>query len=265
MKHIALVVLALLSTSLIAEKPKSPTREELAEITARGRMMAEYDIAAWHATDAVQAAWKDDQNKPHGFYVAQKSDKGWVVVFGQVNEKGHKYLVFYEAVQAATRTEFDVKKYDPPREDSGYYLASARALEVAMKDFERPNRPYNTYVLPESEGRFYVYLLPAQTTDGVYPLGGDVRYLFSADGATILEKRQMHKTVLDFDFRKSNKDLKDIKELKAGYHIHVLSNVPEDSDVFFVLGRKPSIPEYVGMQDKSIYVILPDGTILPGK
>ena len=71
----------------------------------------------------------------------------------------------------------------------------------------------------------------------------------------------MHKTVLDFDLRKSNKDLKDVKELKAGYHIHVLSNVPEDSDVFFVLTRKPSIPEYVGMQDTSIYAISPDGTI----
>src|SRR5206468_460755 len=113
-----------------------------------------------------------------GFYVAQKNARGWVVVFGGVNEKEDAYLITYEAVQGTTPTEFTVKRYDPPREDSGSFLVSAKALAIAMKDFERPNRPYNTYVLPASEGKFYVYLLPAQTTAGVYPLGGDVRYLF---------------------------------------------------------------------------------------
>lgn len=265
MKRCALLLTILLSTFSLAEKPKQPTEAELAAITARGRLMAEYDVAAWHATDAVQAAAKGDlSTKVHGFYVAQKGDKGWTVVFGGVSDKQDKYLISYEAVQGSTPTEFTVNRYDPPREDAGYYLASAKALAIAMKDFGRPNRPYNTYVLPEKEGKFYVYLLPAQTTDGIYPLGGDVRYLFSADGTTILEKRQMHKTVLEFDYRPGNKDV-DVKTVKAGYHTHVLSNTPEDSDVFFVLSRKPSIPEYVGMLDKTIYVILTDGTILLGK
>jgi hypothetical protein len=72
----------------------------------------------------------------------------------------------------------------------------------------------------------------------------------------MVEKRQMHKSILDFAIRKGS---------VSGYHTHVLSLTPEDSDVFHVLTRKPSIPEYVGTFDKKIYVIQTDGTILLGK
>ena len=87
----------------------------------------------------------------------------------------------------------------------------------------------------------FVYLYPAQVKDGVYPYGGDVRYLVSADGATVITKRQLHKTALESipsDIPKSSK-------VAAGYHSHVLSNVPEDTDIFLVLSRQPRIPEYV--------------------
>ena len=78
----------------------------------------------------------------------------------------------------------------------------------------------------------------------------------------MLEKRQMHKTILEFN---SNDNSSGIKKLEAGYHTHVLSNIPEDSDVFYVLNRKPSIPEYIGTQSKKIYVVQTDGTIILGK
>jgi len=68
----------------------------------------------------------------------------------------------------------------------------------------------------------------------------------------------MHKTILDFDYNdKSGQKGK----TEAGFHTHVLSNRPEDSDVFYVLTRRPLIPEYVGTPAKKIYVIETDGTI----
>jgi hypothetical protein len=39
----------------LAQKSAPLSREQLAEITGRGRLLAEYDQAAWHATDAVMA------------------------------------------------------------------------------------------------------------------------------------------------------------------------------------------------------------------
>jgi len=40
-----------------------------------------------------------------------------------------------------------------------------------------------------------------------------------------------------------------------------LSDVPEDTDVFHVLTRQPSEPEFIGTPNKKIYEIGVDGTI----
>lgn len=133
----------------------------------------------------------------------------------------------------------------------------AKATATALKDFQGEKRPYNTAVLPAQSGQMYVYVLPAQTVDDVYPLGGDVRYLISASGNTIVEKHQLHKAIMDRDFR-------NLARPQAGYHTHVLSNVPEDTDVFFVLRQKSPVPEYVGTKSQ-IYVIKIDGSIICAK
>jgi hypothetical protein len=49
------LMLVLCSSSLLAQQGKSLSDSELAAITARGRMLAEYDVASRHATDAVVA------------------------------------------------------------------------------------------------------------------------------------------------------------------------------------------------------------------
>jgi hypothetical protein len=106
----------------------------------------------------------------------------------------------------------------------------------------------------------YVYVLPAQTQDGVYPLGGDVRYLLSSDGSSITEKRQLHKAIIEIRPDSSPKGTRPA----GGYHTHVLSDVPEDTDVFHVLTRKPPQPEYIGTKSKTMYIINTDGTIYEG-
>jgi hypothetical protein len=80
-----------------------------------------------------------------------------------------------------------------------------------------------------------VYILPAQTTADVYPLGGDTRYLLSADGSKIIETRQLHKTILEI--KNAPSDTKKV----AGYHTHILTDIPEDTDVFHVLIPKTGI------------------------
>jgi hypothetical protein len=108
-------------------------------------------------------------------------------------------------------------------------------------------------VLPGPADQLYVYLYPAQTKARVYPLGGDVRYLVSADGTKILEKRQMHKTILENQSGSGKKVL-------AGYHSHVLSDLPEDTDVFHVLTRDPPLPEMV-VTAHFMYRVDTDGSI----
>jgi hypothetical protein len=141
-------------------------------------------------------------------------------------------------------------------EDRGFYFQASKAIETTSKDFGSPGGPYNRYVLPTADGQLYVYFLPGQTAEEVYPLGGDVRYTVTLDGSTIVEQRQMHRAV-----HQNNSALPPGQQLAAGTHTHVLNNEIEDSDVFHVLTRSPSIPEYVGTPDKHLYEIQTDGSI----
>jgi len=228
------------------------------EITERGRLLTEYDAAAWHSTDAALAL-KSERVKD-GHYVARKMDGKWVVMYGRLNETRDKFLITYEATAAEMPEQFNVKKYDPPQEDSAFYLSAARAIETALAVFTGEKRPYNAAVLPAKSGQLYVYIYPARTQADVYLIGGDARYMISPDGLTILETRQLHKSVIEYeDFTKSKK-AKEGWTTTMGVHNHILDDVPEDTDVFFAMTRKPLIPEMIITWEYT-YKVDPDGTI----
>jgi hypothetical protein len=73
----------------------------------------------------------------------------------------------------------------------------------------------------------------------------------------IIEKRQLHKTILDMEFKPDTHPV-------AGVHSHILSDVPEDTDVLYVLNRRPLIPEFIGTSKKN-FVVNTDGTIIVQK
>ncbi len=258
MKRFAVLMIVLSACLTLADTGKKESdvasTTELEAITARGRMLQEYDVAAWYATDAVEALKPDKTAAPA--YLARKTKAGWEVVFGRLNEGRDQFLIAYRASQGASPQQFVAKKVDPVSPDRGFYLSAAKALDTAGRDFGKQTRPYNTYVLPASESQFYVYFLPGQTVEGVYPLGADVRYTVSSDGSKVVEKRQMHKTFIE-----NKSSPKSGETIAAGYHNHVLNNLPEDSDVFHVLNRKPLMPEYVAGPDKHVYQIETDGSI----
>jgi len=253
LKQITLALAAVLSVSLATAKESSPSPDpELAGITARGRTLAEYDTAAWHSTDAVRAM-KPEKGSV-GRYIAEKTGAKWVFAYGRFNDKHDRFLIVYEATQGVSLQNFTVKKYDPPLEDAGFYYRGAIAIDTALKDFQGEKRPHNAAVLPAESHQIYVYIVPAQTAEGVYPLGGDVRYLISPDGSRIIEKRQLHQTILEF------KDTGKPMGTADAWHTHTLSDVPEDTDVFHVLTRRPLVPEQVKTQNH-LYEIQVDGTI----
>ena len=253
LRHILITLAVLLAPpAALAQRGEPASKAELAEITARGRLLAEYDAAAWVATDAVLATKPDESRM--GRYIARKTADGWAVGFGRLNEKRDKFLIAYEATRRTGTKEFTVQKHDAPKEDAGFYLNAARAVETALADFRGQPRPHNVAVLPAASGQMHVYVLPAQTEAGVYPLGGDVRYLVSADGSKIVERRQLHKSIIEFRTPPEG------EKVEGGFHTAVLDDVPEDTDVFHVLVRRPPVPEWVGTK-KYVYRIEPDGTI----
>jgi len=94
----------------------------------------------------------------------------------------------------------------------------------------------------------------------VYPYGGDVRYLMSADGKTVVEKHQMHKAVLE----SIPASVPSGTKAAGGFHSDIFGDIPEDTDVFLVLARQPKVPEYVVARGK-MFVVAVDGSIKTAK
>lgn len=247
----ALLVTCLAPARGAAQQVTRPSGTDLAAITERGRALAAYDQAVWHATDALQMANPRTAQGQH--YLAHFENERWTVVFGYLNADRTSFLITYEAAQGNKPQSFSVSRDDPPRADTGFYLEAARALQIALADFGHASRPYNAAVLPAAGGQRYVYFYPTQLKAGTYPLGGDVRYLVSADGQKILEKRQLHKTIVEAAPAKG-------KKIVAGFHSHVLSDAPEDTDILHVLQQDPPLPETISTAHFT-YEVTPDGSI----
>jgi hypothetical protein len=167
------------------------------------------------------------------------------------------FLIAYRAVQRAEGdTNYSATALSPRERDAEWYARAARALDVARGAFGSVSRPYNAMVVPASgDGDWFVYVVPALTRVGVFPLGGDARYHVSADGRTLLAHRRLHNTVLEF-----GNTPKRGRTLEAGYHTAVLDDRPEDTDVFHVLSRQPRVPEYIVSQSY-IFRVDVDGRI----
>lgn len=243
-KTFVVLLLFLLNHTLLFAQP---TQDQLTAITTRGKLLAEYDTTAWAASDAVKASLPQEGLIER--YIAQKTDKGWEVVFGRLNKAKNKFLVYY----LFTQNNRNLKQYNPPQTDAEFYYKASKAIEMALDDFNKEphDRSYNVAVLP-SENNLWVYLYPAQIQEAVYPLGGDFRYLISGDTFNLLERRKLHNTILEFT--------KPPENVVESFHTAVLDDIPEDTDVFHVLIRKPSIAQTVATKNY-IYKIEGDGSI----
>ena len=237
--------------SAIAQETPAATTVDFAAISARGRALYAYDQAAWYGTDAIFALKPDTKGLTR--YLCMKTPTGWEVVFPKWNETHDQLVAVYEARETGGR--FVARKLERPVPLDPDLAARERALELAIADFPAPTRPYNTAILPTADGNLYVYLYPGQTSDKVWPLGGDIRYTVSADGRTILEKRRLHNTILEMEVKANQ---------KAGYHTHAITSVPEDTDVLYVLNRKPAMPEFIGTA-KQLFIIDKEGNIETGR
>lgn len=240
----------LLPATALSQLKGKDLDQYLAGVTERGRAIYEYDQCAWHGTDAIMALHPDMNGGAH--YVCAKTSTGWRLVFPRWNAAHDHLLVAYEATGSAT--DYTAQKLDPPQDAGDALTADERALELAFGDFGHPTRPYNTAILPAPDGNLYVYFYPGQTDAAIWPIGGDVRYTISSDGQRVLEKRQLHKSILDMKFPP------DVKPA-SGFHTHVLSDTVEDTDVFYVLNRQPLIPEYIGPLGGWFFVVNADGSI----
>ena len=252
--YLSLIFILVLSLAVLGQRTR--TTGSAAELRydhrASGHNLYAYDIAAWHSTDAVLALKPAEGS--FGSYIGQKKGNEWVVVYGKLSPKRDAFLVAYEATQGASASDFTVRKFEPAKEDKGFSLVAALSIELAKTDFGKVDRPYNVAVLSAPANQLYALSGPyTRTVSGIFPLGGNVRYLVSADGKKIVEKRQMHKSIIEFQLPKGQTP-------ESGYHTAIMDDIPEDSDVFHVLTRQLPIPELI-VTSKYVYQVKADGSI----
>ncbi len=252
-KMIWIVIILSLPALSFSKRSKPPSKKELLQISKRGVFLAEYDQATHFATNTLLKA-RPDKSKIQQ-YVAQGTKKGWIVAFGQLSKDRKQFMIYYLAVQKGKADQFKILKFKSPKRDKGYNLRAARALKLCHKDFMKRNRitrPYNNLVIPAANGKLWVYLVPAPMKRGIQPLGGDTRYLVSRNGLKILKRRRLHRGIIEIDHSKK----------EVGFHVVILDDLPEDTDVFYVVTREPRIPEIVlAMRKDWVYQINTNGTI----
>lgn len=246
----------------LAAQPASPKPlphpDSLIAISGRGMELASYMFAARRASDTIRALHPapDEVN----MYFARREGAEWWVMFGHMTAGRDTFLLSYEARQLRVNSDsFYIQSFRPARPQTAWHLGVARAIDNARRSFTtsaHPRRPYNVAVLPSDQQEWLVYVFPAQTRPDVWPLGGDARYRVSADGNTILDTRRLHNTILEF----GRPVLQNGSELKVGVHSAVFDDVPEDTDVLWVMTREPSVPEMV-VTDAFVYELYPNAAI----
>lgn len=246
-----LLTFLLISTSAISfSYDDEPTKKELKEISSRGKSLAEYDAVIWQASDALSKA-KPDKTKIKQ-YIAKKVNKLWHVAFGEL--KNNEFYIYAKAIQDKKNVDkFHVKIKEEV--DNKDFINEVHAFETAYNTFAKVNkidRPFNILIIPAQNNEILVYIVPAALKKDVYPLGGDYRYLISADGKTLKEEKQLHRGILEVSG----------KGKKFTRSFTILGNQPVDTDVYHVIIRKPRIPHFIMALNKEwVYKIDESGNI----
>jgi hypothetical protein len=256
MKKLALVVSLLVAFRAgsfgSGESPTPATTDQLQQTEARGRALAEYLGAVRRSAEVIEHQLPGESLQ----YVGKRNGREWTVVAGSLSETGDCFLISYAVTGAADSASLRIQKSNPIARDTGFYYLGARAIRTALGDLKllKNSHSFDVAVLPDDSGMFYVYVLAAQTVPGRYVLGPDFRVLVSADATAVVERRQTHRS--EIQFREA-----DPRRPAAGLHTHTISDVPEDSDVAYVIARKPSIPEFIKTRDH-LFLVHADGTIV---
>jgi hypothetical protein len=224
----------------------------LAGIDQRGKLLYAYDVACIIATDTLFTTKPDSSLM--GMFLAKLTDSSWSVAFGRSSESSDQFLISYKVDLSPRMVVTDMHTFSPPLADTGFFLKASRAVDLTRNNYDFPKHPYNYYVFPDTGDYLAVYFIPAQVETNSNPIGQDVRYLVSSDGSRIIQKLQLHKSLIEMGSTPPN--------VESSMHTHILSDLPVDTDVFYVLRQRPRLPHYI-ITRNYIFVIDPDGNITP--
>jgi hypothetical protein len=219
-------------------------------LTAWGRWLYAYDRVCWIATDSVLASHPDSTKL--GIYIALQLETQWVVAFGRMDS--NHFMFSYEFAFDTAGIMAAKTVHAQPVEAPELWYHAAHAIQTCGAAFGPRSHPFNPMILPQADGTWSVYFVPAETSDDTVYIGSDVRYTVSADGRTIKDTTKFHASLLAMP--KPGPD----SQLQALVHSHAILPIPSETDVYYVLRQRPRLPHFIGA-GKQVFAIEPDGRI----
>lgn len=224
-----------------------------AQSSSLGRMLYEYDRAAWLSSDALTANVPREKLAAAGGYIVEQADNQSLRVTYYRGGAADAQAFFVADVRGGkvVRHEVLAQPIGLTREQAVLARAREVAAVTAQERSYRPcnSRPFNTVVLPSRNGGpTAVYLLSAQQDAETYPLGGNYRVVVGADGK-VLSYRPYSVSCLNMKVPKLPAGATPV-----GFMInHLLDPAPTELHVFasYSLG----MPLYVATPDKRVWQV----------
>lgn len=236
-----------------------------AEAMALGKLIYQYDQAAWHSTDALRGAINPADYPDLGGWVVEPHGENRLLVtyFGQ--REGPRYALFRYVVEGSTVVEGGPvpKGTDSALSPLANRLVDAR--DAAAKRFTEEglslctNSNANSVVLPpDSGGRIRVYLMSPSVTAGVFPLGGHYRFDIDEAGK-VVSWRPFLKSCVMLDSRPD-----ETMKKKAFFVVsHLLD--PQPTEIHYFVRYNVPIDMGIVMTNQDIWMLGTDGFTNPKK
>lgn len=239
----------MLAPLVIAAVAAQPAQAELDAVGARGRLLWEYDQAAWHSTDRMRAKLPNPERVLRGFIVEPVPGGHRAIYYGL---NGREAYPVYTADVRGGRVIADGVVPEGARTPLNPTLQRMiQAREVAAGSGYRPcgAQTFNTVVIApvNASEPIDVYLLTPQPARDAFPFGGHYRVRVDAAGR-IASKRGFARSCLTMPKPSRGPG----GEKPVGMVVsHLLDPHPTEIHVFNSLAAK--FPVYVPVPSGQLY------------
>lgn len=216
---------------------------EIAEAERLGRIIHDYDIAAWVATDLLVERVGDLRGKVTG-WIVEDEGKGERVLFYR-GSNGLFMPAYSMTVENGKASDVSFKAYAENDALTPTQTAMIKARERGLATgVSGCSKSYNTVVIPDEAIGYLVYVLAATTDPTTVQIGGHLRHDVDASGENVVGFRKFTNSCLALPKPSAGGGQQVVammvSQILTPYptEIHIWANLLHDIDLFVITGEK---------------------------
>lgn len=236
-------------TSKLKKKDPNPEmQKQILENIEVGKMLANYDMAAWKTSDLLMSKAQDISNLGKFFLLNDK------VYFGSENDD--EFLSYY-SVDYLNNKATNFQKYKVPLSIETLTMFSKavdKSKEINEEFMISQESKYNYYAFEEPT-TIKIWWIPAMITDTDVLCGG-IRTTFEKSTLKLIENNKLHQSVVKMPMQKMEKNV-----VMRSHHI--VSEIPNEVDFAHFFIKQDMSPEHLITNDNySFYLNIKNDPII---